>query len=183
MVRPDRSPGGRGGVVMRTLGLKLLSVVGILHASLILMALVVILVMAVGGDARVAQIIKTIKDSSVLLWTWTLCTLATSFVLGAVMLYNAIATLSLTPWSERATKVWSAVWLALSVVALAINLGWIYPLLKEASPDRFNFGRLLIVTWVHIAAGVIWPGIVLFYMNTRHVKQAYARVAGGASAM
>src|SRR5687768_2928862 len=51
-------------VVVRTTALKLLAIVGILHASLLLMALVVVLVMAVGGDARLALIIRTIKDGS-----------------------------------------------------------------------------------------------------------------------
>jgi hypothetical protein len=170
-------------VVVRTFGLKLLSVVGILQASMILMLLVVLLVMALGGDARVGMIVRTIKGSSTAVWSWTLFALFTSFVLGAVMLYNAIATLSLIPWSERATKLWSAVWLALSVVTVIVNLGWVYPLLREASPDRFTFARTLAVTWLHLAAGVVWPAFVLFYMNTRHVKQAYARVASGASAM
>ena len=173
----------RSDVVVRTLGLKLLAVVGILHASTILMGLVVILVMALGGDARVGLVIRTIKQASTPLWTWTLFALFTSFVLGFVMLYNAIATLSLTPWSQRATKLWSAVWLGLSLIAVIVNLGWIYPALKDASPERFSFARTLIATWLHIAVGVIWPGIVLFYMNTRPVKQAYARVASGASAM
>jgi hypothetical protein len=173
----------RSDVVVRTFGLKLLSVVGILHASVILMALVVILVMALGGDARIGLAIKTIKQTSTLLWTWTLFALFTSFVLGFVLLYNAIATLSLTPWSERTTKLWSVIWLALSLVAVTVNLGWIYPVLKEASPDRFGFARTLILTCLHIAVGVMWPGFVLFYMNTRPVKRAYARVASGASAM
>jgi hypothetical protein len=171
------------GVVVRTLGLKILSVAGILHASLILMGIVVLLVMALGGDARVGMAVRTIKNGSGALWTWTLFALFTSFVLNAVLLYNAIATLSLIPWSERATKLWSAVWLALSVVAIVVNLGWVFPLLKDAAPDRFSFARTLIVTWLHIAAGVGWPAFVLFYMNTRGVRQAYARVAGGASAM
>jgi hypothetical protein len=170
-------------VVVRTLGLKLLSVAGILHASMILMLLVVLLVMALAGDARVALVMRTIKSNGMPLWTWTLFALFTSFVLGFVMLYNAIATLSLTPWSARATKLWSAVWLGLSLVAVVVNLGWVYPLLKDVSPDRFTFGRTLIATWLHIAAGVIWPAFVLFYMNTRQVRQAYARVASGASAM
>ena len=170
-------------VVVRTMGLKVLSVAGILHASLILMGVVVLLVMAMGGDARVALVIRTIKDGNTGLWTWTLFALFTSFVLNAVMLYNAIATLSLIPWSERATKLWSAVWLALSLAAVIVNLGWIFPLLKDASPDRFSFARTLIVTWLHIASGVIWPALVLFYMNSRGVRQAYARIAGGASAM
>ena len=168
---------------MRSLGLKLLSVVGILHASVVLMALVVLVVMAVGGDARLGQVLSTVKAGSTLLWTWALCLAAVSFVLGFVMLYNAIGTLSLAPWSQRATKLWAAVWLAISAAALAVNLVWIYPMLRDASPERFTFGRLLLVTWLHITAGVIWPAVVLFYMNTRHVKQAFARVAGGASAM
>jgi hypothetical protein len=104
-------------------------------------------------------------------------------VLGFVLLYNAIATLSLTPWSARAMKLWSGVWLAMSLAAVIVNLGWIFPLLRDAAPERFSFARTLTLTWLHIAAGVIWPGIVLFYMNTRHVKQTYARVASGASAM
>jgi hypothetical protein len=171
------------GIVVRTLGLKILSVAGILHASLILMGIVVLLVMGLGGDARVGMAVRTIKDGSSALWTWTLFALFASFVLNAVMLYNAIATLSLIPWSERATKLWSAVWLAMSVVAIVVNLGWIFPLLKDAAPDRFSFARTLIVTWLHIALGVICPAFVLFYMNSRGVRQAYARVAGGASAM
>ena len=171
------------GVVVRTLGLKILSVAGILHASLVLMGIVVLLVMGLGGDARVGMAVRTIKDGSSALWTWTLFALFTSFVLNAVLLYNAIATLSLIPWSARATKLWSAVWLATSVVAIVVNLGWVFPLLKDAAPDRFSFARTLIVTWLHIALGVIWPAFVLFYMNSRSVRQAYARVAGGASAM
>lgn len=167
-------------VVVRPLGLQILSVAGILHASLTLMAIVVILVMAVGGDARVAEVNRTIKQNMGL-WTWTLFATLTAFVLGFVLLYNAIGTLSLAPWSQRATKVWSTVWLALGAVALIINLGWIYPMLKDASPERFSFARLLLVTWAHIAAGIIWPAVVLFYMNTRHVKQAYARLARGAA--
>jgi hypothetical protein len=184
---PPTAPVGRArvsGVVVRTLGLKLLSVVGILHASAILMALVVVIVMGLGGDARVGLAMKTIKaQAGVGLWTWTLCAIAVSFVLGFVMLNNAIGTLSLTPWSQRATKVWATVWLALSAVAIVVNLAWVFPMLKEASPERFSSARLLAVTCAHVAAGVVWPGIVLFYVNTRHVKQAYARVAGGASAM
>ena len=170
-------------MVVRPLALKLIAILGILHASLLLMALVILLVMALGGDARVAMIIRTIKSSGMLLWTWTLFSVLTSFVLGFVMLYNAIGVLSIMPWSQRATKVWSTVWLTLSTVALIVNLTCIYPALREASPDRFAFGRMLAVTWLHIAAGIIWPGIVLFYVNARKVKQAYARVASGASAM
>ncbi|MEA2734633.1 MAG: hypothetical protein QOE14_1084, partial [Humisphaera sp.] len=180
---PAKTKTATHGVVVRSTGLRLLSILGILHASLVLMAVVVILVMAAGGDARIASISQTIRQAGTILWTATLFTLATSFVLGFVMLYNAIGTLSLTPWSQRAMKLWSGVWLALSLAALIVNLGWIYPALKLASPERFTFARLLLVTWFHIAVGVIWPGAVLFYMNTRHVKQAYARVAGGASAM
>lgn len=168
---------------MHTLGLKLLAILGIVHASMILMALVVLIVMAVGGDARVGQAIGTLKAASTLLWTATLCALAISFVLGFVMLYNAIGVLSLTPWSQRATKLWAAVWLALAAATLVVNLAWTYPLLQRASPERFSFARLLVVTSLHIAAGIIWPAIVLFYMNTRHVKQVYARVASGAAAL
>src|SRR5687768_6476393 len=50
-------------VVVRPLALKLLAIVGILHASVVLMALVILFVMALGGDARVALIIRTIKAS------------------------------------------------------------------------------------------------------------------------
>ena len=170
-------------VVVRSIGLKLLSVGGILHASMILMTLVIILVMAMGGDARVALVVKTIKAHGPGLWTWTLFATFTSFVLGFVMLYNAIGTLSLTPWSARTAKLWSGTWLVLSSVALIINLGWIFPILRDASPDRFSPARLLILTCLHVAAGIIWPGIVLAYMNTRHIKRSYARVAEGASAM
>ena len=177
-----KQPAARG-VVVRTFGLKVLSCAAILHASLVLMAIVVLLVMALGGDARVGLVVRTIKNQSAALWTWTLFALFTSFVLGSVLLYSAIATLSLIPLSQRATKLWSAAWLALSVAAIVVNLGWVYPLLKEASPDRFTFARTLAATWLHIAAGVIWPAFVLVYMNTRGVRQAYARVAGGASAM
>ena len=175
--RPQR------GVVMRSLGLKLLSVGGILHASGVLMALVVLLVMAIGGDARVGQVIRTIKSASTPIWTWTLCAVAIAFVLGFVMLYNAIGTLSLTPWSQRATKLWAAAWLALATAALLVNLAWVYPMLKDAAPDRFTAARLMLVTCVHVAAGILWPAAVLFYMNTRHVKDTYARVANGAAAM
>jgi hypothetical protein len=186
-VAPPRPPAPasarRSDVVVRTLGLRLLSIVGILHASMILMALVVILVMALGGDARIALIGKTIREAGAMPWTWTLFSLFASLVLGFVMLYNAIATLSLTPWSERATKLWSAAWLGMSLVSLIVNLGWIVPALRDASPDRFSFARMLLATCAHVAAGVIWPGIVLFYMNTRGVKQAYARMKGGAAAM
>ena len=182
-VAPAYAPRAQRDIVIRTVGLKLLAVGGTIHASLVLMALVILLVMAAGGDARVGLIMRTIKNASTPLWTWTLCSLAISFVLGSVMLYTAIGTLSLTPWTQRATKIWSTAWLALSCAALVINLGWIYPMLKEASPDRFTFARTLAMTWIHIAAGVIWPAVVLFYMNTRHVKQAYARIAGGASAI
>src|SRR5687767_13928133 len=87
-VRPPVPPAyaarSQRDVVVRTTAVKLLSIVGILHASLLLMALVVVLVMAVGGDARVALIIRTIKDGSAPLWTWTLCAIAISFVLGFV---------------------------------------------------------------------------------------------------
>jgi hypothetical protein len=150
---------------------------------MILMALVVILVMALGGDARIALIAKTIRNVGAAPWTWTLFSLFASFVLGFVMLYNAIATLSLTPWSERATKLWSAVWLGMSLVSVIVNLGWIAPALRDASPDRFTFARMLLATCAQVAAGIIWPGIVLFYMNTRAVKQAYARMKSGAAAM
>src|SRR6187397_460095 len=126
---------GRRDVVVRSNGIKLLSILGILHASIVLMALVVVLVMALGGDARIGLVITTIKNASTLLWTWTLFAFFTSFVLGFVMLYNAIALLSLTPWSARAMKLWSGVWLGLSAIAIIVNLAWIYPLLREASPD------------------------------------------------
>jgi hypothetical protein len=180
---PAPSSARRNDVVVRTLGLRLLSIVGILHASMILMALVVILVMALGGDARIALIAKTIRDIGAMPWTWTLFSVFASFVLGFVMLYNAIATLSLTPWSERATKLWSTAWLGMSLFSVIVNVGWIVPALRDASPDRFTFGRMLFATCAHVAAGIIWPGIVLFYMNTRGVKQAYARVKSGAAAM
>src|SRR6187399_1432092 len=72
-------------VVVRSPGLKLLSILGILHASMILMTLVVVLVMALGGDARVGLVITTIKNTGMLLWTWTLFAIFTSFVLGFVM--------------------------------------------------------------------------------------------------
>ena len=180
---PAPASARRNEVVVRTLGLRLLSIVGILHASMILMALVVILVMALGGDARIALIAKTIRDTGAFPWTWTLFFLFASFVLGFVMLYNAIATLSLTPWSERATKLWSTAWLAMSLVGVIMNLGWIGPALRDASPDRFTFGRILLATCAQVVAGIVWPGIVLFYMNTRGVKQAYARVKSGAAAM
>jgi hypothetical protein len=180
---PAPVPARRNDVVVRTLGLRLLSIVGILHASTILMALVVILVMALGGDARIALIATTIRNIGATPWTWTLFSLFASFVLGFVMLYNAIATLSLTPWSERATKLWSAAWLGMSLVSLIVNLGWIGAALRDASPDRFTFARMLLATCAHVTAGIIWPGIVLFYMNTRTVKQAYARMKSGAAAM
>ena len=173
----------RADVVVRTLGLRLLAVGGILHASSILMALVVILVMALGGDSRVSLVMKTIRETGSGVWTWTLFALFTSIVLGFVMLYNAIGMLSLTPWSQRATKIWSSVWLAMSIAAVAVNMIWIYPALNDASPDRFSSARTMLATMVHIVFGVVWPGIVLFYMSTRQVKQAYARVAGGAAAM
>ena len=170
-------------VVVRTLGLKLLGVAGIVHASLVLMALVVLGVLAAGGDARVGFATSAIRATSAPLYTWTLCAAALSFVLTAVMLYNAIGTLSLTPWSQRATKIWAAAWLALAAVALVVNLGWIYPLLRAASAERFTTGRLMLVTALHVAAGLAWPVIVLGAMNTRHVKQIYARVASGAASM
>ena len=170
------------GVVVQPLGLKILSVGGILHASLVLMAVVVVAVMALGGDARLAMMIKTLRQSTGV-WSWTLFAGATAFVLGFVMLYNAIGTLSLTPWSLRTSKLWASVWLALATATLLVNLAWTYPMLKQAMPHHFSFGRLLIVTWLHIFAGILWPGIVLFYMNTRAVKQLYTRLAGGAAAM
>jgi hypothetical protein len=178
---PARLPQA-GGVVVRPTGLKILSVGGILHASLVLMALVVVGVMALGGDARLAMMIKTVRQSTGV-WCWTLFALATSFVLGFVMLYNAVGTLSLTPWSLRTSRLWAGVWLGLSALTLLVNLAWTYPMLKQSMPHHFTFGRLLIVTWLQIFAGIVWPGIVLFYMNTRTVKQLYARLAGGASAM
>src|SRR5690242_1283961 len=67
---PAPASARRNDVVVRTLGLRLLSIVGILHASIILMALVVILVMALGGDARIALIAKTIRDIGAMPWTW-----------------------------------------------------------------------------------------------------------------
>ena len=109
--------------------------------------------------------------------------LATSFVLGFVLLYNAIGTLSLTPWSQCTTKLWAIVWLAMASIALAINLGWTYPVLKVASPPHFTFTRLMVVTWMHIAVGIIWPAVVLIYMNSRTVKQAYKHIADGAATM
>jgi len=147
------------------------------------MMLVVVLVMALGGDARVGLVITTIKNASTLLWTWALFAFFTSFVLGFVMLYDAIALLSLTPWSARAMKLWSGVWLGLSAIAIIVNLAWIYPLLREASPDRFSVARTLLATALHVSVGVLWPGLVLLYMNTRHVKNTYARIASGASTM
>ena len=147
------------------------------------MALFVIIVMAVGGDARVAEANRTIKQQSMALWTWTIFALLTAFVLGFVMLYNAIGMLSVAPWSHRTTRIWSAVFLALATVALVVNLGWIYPMLKDAEPDRFNFARLLTVTWLHIAAGIVWPIVVLVYLNLRHVKQTFQRIAGGAASI
>ena len=170
------------GVVVRPWGLRLLSAGSIVHASLILMAVVVLGVMALGGDARVGLAMKALRQSTVV-WCWTLFFVATSFVLGFVLLYNAIGTLSLTPWSQRTAKLWAIVWMALASVGLLVNLAWAYPMLKEASPGHFSFGRLLIVTWLHIAGGIIWPAFVLFYMNSRTVKQAYARLAGGAAAI
>src|SRR5687768_17554225 len=92
--RASRSPAGRSqvlpapppppavhpsqrAVVIRPWGLHVLSVGGIVHASLTLMVLVVILVMAVGGDARVAEVNRTIRQQSTALWTWTLFSLLT----------------------------------------------------------------------------------------------------------
>src|SRR4051812_2927280 len=56
---PTYGARSRRDVVVRSPGLKLLSVFGILHASMILMALVVVLVMGLGGDARVGLVMTT----------------------------------------------------------------------------------------------------------------------------
>ena len=181
--RPTYSVPPRASIVIRPLWLQLLGVGGILHASAILLTLVILAVMSLGGDSRLAIVTSAIRNQSALLWTWTMFAFATSFVLGFVLIYNAIGTLSLSAWSRRTSVRWSAIWLALATAALIVNLGWVYPLLKHASPERFTFARLLIVTWAHIAAGLLWPGLVLFTMNTRRVKDLYARMAAGAAAM
>ena len=181
--QPAYALSARAPIVIRPLWLQLLGVGGVLHASGVLLTLVVLAVMSLGGDSRLASVTSAIRSHSAVLWTWSLFAFATSFVLGFVLLYNAIGTLSLSPWSRRTNIRWSAVWLALATVALIVNLGSIYPLLKQASPDRFTFARLLIVTWAHIAAGLIWPALVLFTMNTRRVRDLYARIADGASSM
>jgi hypothetical protein len=181
--QPAYAISARAPIVIRPLWLRLLGVGGILHASSVLLTLVVLAVMSLGGDSRLALVTSTIRNHSAALWTWSLFAFATSFVLGFVLLYNAIGTLSLSPWSRRTNVRWSSVWLALATVALIVNLGAIYPLLKQTSPERFTFARLLMVTWAHIAAGLIWPGLVLFAMKTRRVKDLYARIDSGASAM
>lgn len=173
----------RAPVVFRPRWIQLLGVGGIVHASAILMTLVVLAVMSLGGDSRVALVTRAIRGHSPVLWTWSLFAFATTFVLGFVLLYNAIGTLSISPWSRRTSVRWSAVFLALATVALIVDLGWIYPLLKDASQERFSFARLLMLTWAHILAGIVWPALVLFTMNTRRVKDLYTRIAGGAAMM
>jgi hypothetical protein len=173
----------RPAVVIRPGWLRLLGVCGILHASTILMTLVVLSVMWLGGDSRIALMTGAVRNQSAALWSWTIFAAAGSFVLGFVLLYNSIGTLSLSPWSRRTSVTWSSVWLALAVAALIVNLGWVYPLLTKASAERFSFGRLMILTWAHIAAGVIWPGLVIATMSTRRVKELYARIASGATMM
>src|SRR5688572_7295943 len=57
-------------VVLRPLGLQILGVGGIAHAGVVLMTLVVLAVMALGGDSRIGTVTSTIRQQGGGLWAW-----------------------------------------------------------------------------------------------------------------
>jgi hypothetical protein len=176
-------PTPRGPVVFRPLWLRLLGVGGIIHASAVLMTLVVLAVIWLGGDSRIALVTTAIRGHGAVLWTWTLFASATSFVLALraalqrdrhALAFAVVATHErpLVGGVARAGDGRADRQPRRRLPAAEERVARAIQLRTPAGPDLG-----------HILAGIAWPALVLFTMSTRRVKNLYARIADGAAMM
>jgi hypothetical protein len=130
-------------------------------------------------------VIDAIRKDSLLL-SVTLGTFTVSFVAAAFLLYGGIGALSLKPSARKALIVYSIIIIFNAVVGLALNLTVTGPRSEAAfraamqqMPQAQAAALLQVYQYTYYGGMcfsvvfLVWPAIILFYMNQPHVKAAF----------
>jgi hypothetical protein len=167
-------------VVFRPVGVTVVAVLGVLHAVWLLIAqLYAGMTMLAASDG----VTKAVLANSGLC-VWAIGSMLATFALGFVELFAAVYLVSLNAAARRALLVWSAAWVGLTAVGLAVNLIKVFPLMEQAhqqTPSGMAPATAkLISVAVAVALGILWPACVALYLHSARVVKAFRAVEAGA---
>ena len=176
---PPPLPGdGRARVVVRPTSVKVLSLLGIIHASWIMAGVVLGLVMMLApGDPKFSTMAVMKADS--FLHTWSIGSSVVSLLLAVLLLLASIALRPMRSWARKGMIFWALAWLFLSAAGLVINLAYVYPLLEKSG--RVTQESLMVAKLMGALSGVVlgiaWPGVIVFFLREKTIKEAFERAA------
>ena len=167
-------------VAVRPTGVKVIGIIAVLHASLALIGFVVSAIMLLASGTPVDPTMIAIKSNG-FLYTWALGSSAIGFALAMLLLFAALALMSMRAWARKAMLLWALAWMFLNVGGIVINIAYHYPLLEQNANIAPQTVMLAKVMGLGSSAllGIAWPIVAIAYLRRASVKQAFERAASG----
>ena len=174
--------GGYGPPKLRPTSVTVLAVLGIIWASLILLGSLCNTLQFAGVSMDPNNpIIKGMQNDHVL-FAWSIIGVVVNLVLGVLLLGGSIWSLSLKPTGRSWLIAYSWLDIAFTVVSTAISVAVVMPkidqIVQNSNLNPSVRSIMQISTWGGLLFSLVllvFPGLILYYMSRRHVKEAYER--------
>jgi hypothetical protein len=174
--------GGFGPPKLRPTSVTVLAIIGIIMGSLKLLGSLCNGLQFAGVSINGNNPILKGVQSDHLLFAWSIFGLILNCILGVLLLFGSIWSLSLKRSGRSWLVLYSRMDIAFTLIGVGVSVAMVFPrmrvIVQHANMNATAQMSMQITLWVTLVLSLVflaYPGLVLYYMSRPHVKEAFER--------